>query len=179
MLSPRLPPASISPEPSAMPVADESAIREPRLWRERGWTARIVRCTDGEGWSVEMTVDDEQEPALVGPWPAGREPEQPRAMDASAFNALLKEASEMRLRHERQLKALLHRRLSVFALDQEWEITLDVVPDEYEPHAILSAIDAEGVTVAKQRVEAEFRLGTASALRWIMDGFRRGNQPDI
>lgn len=85
----------------------------------------------------------------------------------------------MRLRHERQLKALLHRRLSVFALDQEWEITLDVVPDEYEPHAILSAIDAEGVTVAKQRVEAEFRLGTASALRWIMDGFRRGNQPDI
>lgn len=46
-------------------------------------------------------------------------------MDASAFNALLKEASEMRLRHERQLQALLHRRLSVFALDQEWEITRD------------------------------------------------------
>jgi hypothetical protein len=131
-----------------------------------------VRSVDGEGWSVEMTPNGEHEPSLIGPWPTGRDPQQPRALDAPAFNALVKGASELRQRNERQLQAMLHRHLSVFALEREWEVALDIVPDEYEPHAILSAVDAEGVMVARQRVEVEFKLSAAAALAWIVGGFR-------
>ena len=43
-------------------------IQEPRLWRSNGWTARVVKNEDDEGWAVEMTLYGESEPALVGPW---------------------------------------------------------------------------------------------------------------
>lgn len=170
----------ITPEPPSSDTGrdDAPSIHEERLWHEQGWTARIMRSEDGEGWSVEMTPDGEHEPALIGPWPSGRDAQQPRALDASAFNALVKGASEIRQHNERQLQAMLHRHLSVFALEREWEVVLDIVPDEYEPHAILRAIDADGVMVARQRVEAAFILSGAAAQAWIVSGFRLPGQHD-
>ena len=42
-------------------------VREPRLWHSNGWTARVVKNEDDEGWAVEMIMGRESEPALVGP----------------------------------------------------------------------------------------------------------------
>ena len=33
---------------------DLHPIHEARLWRDRGWTARVVKNNDDEGWAVEM-----------------------------------------------------------------------------------------------------------------------------
>ena len=42
-------------------------VRTPRLWCSNGWTARVVKNEDDEGWAVEMIMGRESEPALVGP----------------------------------------------------------------------------------------------------------------
>ena len=46
---------------------EQEAIREPRLWRDNGWTAKVVKNEDDDGWAVAMTPDGQVEPALVGP----------------------------------------------------------------------------------------------------------------
>ena len=53
-----------------------------------------------------------------------------------------------------------------------WEVTLDVVPDEYEPHALLAAVDDGGERVAEEKVLPDFKLTSASAQAWIEAGFR-------
>ena len=45
----------------------DSAIQEDRLWREQGWTARVIKNPDDEGWAVEMIKQGQDEPALVAP----------------------------------------------------------------------------------------------------------------
>ena len=32
-------------------------IKQPGLWRDNGWTARVVKNEDDDGWAVEMRVD--------------------------------------------------------------------------------------------------------------------------
>ena len=63
--------------------------------------------------------------------------------------------------------------LTVFALDAQWEVRLDITPDEYEPFATLSAFDEGGDEVAQARVAPDFRLNIASATAWIVGGFGR------
>ncbi|HSQ72212.1 MAG TPA: hypothetical protein VLM87_07295, partial [Rubrivivax sp.] len=89
------------------------AIHEPRLWRDQGWTARVVKNNDDEGWAVEMIKRGEPEPALVGPWTMGRDKKNPKPLDGAAFNTLVKTAREVLRRHEQQRQALLHRQLTV------------------------------------------------------------------
>ncbi|HEY4802850.1 MAG TPA: hypothetical protein VIH96_09540, partial [Paraburkholderia sp.] len=48
--------------------AQAEVIQEARLWRKDGWTARVIKNEDDDGWAVEMIKDGEPEPALVGPW---------------------------------------------------------------------------------------------------------------
>ena len=48
--------------------ASTIATQDPRHWRDDGWTARVIKNEDDDGWAVEMTKDGEPEPALVGPW---------------------------------------------------------------------------------------------------------------
>ena len=50
-------------------------------------------------------------------------------------------------------------------------VTLDIVPDEDDPHAVLAAQDAFGETLAKVRVKPDFKLTTGSATAWIDGGF--------
>ena len=52
-------------------------------------------------------------------------------------------------------------------------VKLDVVADEDDPHAVLSAQDAQGRELARWRVAASFRLNARSALAWADKDFAR------
>lgn len=149
-----------------------SSVNQPGLWIDNGWTARVIKNEDDEGWAVAMIKDGESEPALVGPWTMGRDKKNPKPLDASAFQTLVKTASEVVRRHEHQLHALLHKKVSVATPDGRLSISLDIVPDEDDPYAILGAQDENGELLAEVRVEANFKLSPASAQAWIADEFR-------
>ena len=59
-------------------------IHDPTFWRDNGWTARVIKNEDDEGWAVAMTRDGEAEPALVGPWTMGRDKKNPKPLDATS-----------------------------------------------------------------------------------------------
>jgi len=152
---------------------NRDAINEPRLWTGKGWTARVIKNEDDEGWAVAMIKDGESDPALVGPWTMGRDKKNPKPLDAAAFNTLVKTAAEVLRRHEQQLHAQLHKQFSVNTPSGRVCVTLDIVADEYEPYAILAASDAAGEEIASVRVAPNFRLTPASAAAWIDDEFRK------
>ena len=159
------------------PASDSSASPEiqqdPRLWRKDGWTARVIKNEDDDGWAVAMIKDGEPEPALVGPWTMGRDKKNPKPLDAAAFGTLVKTASEVLRRHEQQLHAQLHKRVTVDGDHGDIDVTLDIVPDEYEPYALLTAFDAFGGQLAQQRVEPTFKLSKSAAQAWAAGGFGR------
>jgi hypothetical protein len=148
-------------------------VKEARLWSDNGWTARVIKNNDDDGWAVEMLKDGEPEPALVGPWTMGRDKKNPKPLDVSAFNTLVKTASEVIRRHEQQLHASLHKEVVVNVSGDAWRVTLDIVADEYEPHALLAAHDVGGDEVAQVKVKAGFKLNAASATAWVEDDFRK------
>ena len=149
------------------------AVHEPRLWRDQGWTARVVKNNDDEGWAVEMVKQGEAEPALVGPWTMGRDKKNPKPLDTAAFNTLVKTAAEVLRRHEQQLHATLHQAAVVQTAAGRVDVTLDIVPDEDDAHALLTALDAAGDTLARVRVAAGYRLTLASATAWVEGGYGR------
>jgi hypothetical protein len=149
------------------------ALHEPRLWRDNGWTAKVIKNEDDDGWAVEMYLQGEAEPALVGPWTMGRDKKNPKPLDTAAFSTLVKTAAEVIRRHEQQRHAVLHKRVTVDTPGERVTVTLDIVPDEDEPFATLTAIDAGGDTLAEVRVAAQFKLTAASAESWIENGYRR------
>ncbi|HEX5682816.1 MAG TPA: hypothetical protein VFY73_02175 [Ideonella sp.] len=148
-------------------------IHEARLWRDNGWTAKVIKNEDDDGWAVQMIKDGEAEPALVGPWTMGRDKKNPKPLDTAAFNTLVKTASEVIRRHEQQLHAMLHKSVSVDVGDERITVTLDIVPDEFEPYAVLAAQDALGTEIAQVRVSAGFKLNAASAAAWVENDYRR------
>ncbi len=148
-------------------------IREPRLWCNNGWTARVVKNEDDEGWAVEMILDGESEPALIGPWTMGRDKKNPKPLDAPAFNTLVKTAGEFRQRQVQQLHAALHQNITINDQSGRISITLDIVPDEDDPHALLTARDAADEELAQVRVASSFKLNKASANAWIDADFRK------
>ncbi len=154
-------------------AAPPEAVKEPRLWIDNGWTARVIKNEDDDGWAVEMIRDGEPEPALVGPWTMGRDKKNPKPLDTAAFNTLVKTASEVIRRHEQHLHALHHKNVLVSAPAGRISVTLDIVADEDDPHALLGAHDALGERLAQVRVGAGFKLNVASASAWIADEFRR------
>lgn len=164
-------PAAISDaNPDSEPT---TRIHEARLWRDDGWTARVIKNEDDDGWAVEMTKDGEDEPALVGPWTMGRDKKNPKPLDSPAFITLVKTASEVLRRHEQQLHALLHKNLTVDSPSGRLRIALDIVPDEYEPYGELSAQDELGEELARVRVSPGFKLTRQSAAQWVANDFER------
>jgi hypothetical protein len=150
--------------------------REARLWRDEGWTARVVKNEDDDGWAVEMTKDGEPEPALVGPWTMGRDKKNPKPLDATAFGTLVKTAHEVRRRHEQHLHALLHKQVVVGSDDGDIVVTLDIVAEDESPFALLAArlaLAPDAAPLAEVRVDASFKLTPASARAWIEGGYRR------
>ncbi len=152
---------------------DPVKIQEPRLWSDDGWTARVLKNEDDDGWAVAMVKDGEPEPALVGPWTMGRDKKNPKPLDVNAFNTLVKTASEFVRRHEQQLHATLHQRITVTANAARITVSLDIVPDEDHPHAVLSAHDDTGEPLAEVRVAPSFKLNRASAVAWAEGGFSK------
>jgi len=151
----------------------DAPIKQDRLWRDNGWTARVIKNNDDDGWAVEMILDGQAEPALVGPWTMGRDKKNPKPLDTAAFNTLVKTAAEVVRRHEQHLHALHHKEVGVMSAGGRISVTLDIVADEDDPHALLAATDAAGERLAELRVGAGFRLNAASARAWIDDGLRK------
>ena len=163
---------------TSMTDADDDAMTEengpvqsPRLWRDGGWTARVMKNDDDEGWAVAMIKDGEPEPALIGPWTMGRDKKNPKPLDGSAFLTLVKTASEFVRRHEQQLHASLHRRVDITVDGMPIVVTLDITPDEDEPYAMLAARDAEGTQLADVKVAPSFKLNATSAYAWVEAGY--------
>lgn len=170
-------PATLTPDASPMssnPTLledDVPHIHEPRIWRDKGWTARVIKNEDGEGWAVEMIRDGHAEPALVGPWTMGRNKVDPKPLDAAAHQTLVKTASEVIRRHEQQLHARLNKEVTITTASQMLTVKLAITPDEFEPFGTLTAIDPYGEVVASVSVPADFRLTVDSATRWAEGGF--------
>ena len=154
-------------------VDDTPCIQEPRLWTGEGWTAQVIKNEDDDGWAVAMVKDGEPEPALVGPWTMGRDKKNPKPLDVNAFNTLVKTANEFVRRHEQQLHATLHQSITVTANAGRVTVNLDIVPDEDNPYATLSAQDDSGELLAEVKVAPSFKLNRSSAVAWVDGGFAR------
>ena len=152
---------------------EDALVQEPRLWQGNGWTAKVIKNDDDEGWAVAMIKDGEPEPALVGPWTMGRDKKNPKPLDTAAFHTLVKTASEVLRRHEQALHAILHKSTVVSIEGAAVKVTLDIVPDDDHPYALLTATDEDGERMAQVRCGANFKLTPASAIEWIEKGFRK------
>ena len=148
-------------------------IQDPRLWRDAGWTATVIKNEDDDGWAVAMTKDRAAEPALVGPWTMGRDKKNPKPLDVNAFNTLVKTASEFVRRSEQQLHASLHQSIAITVGEARITVSLDIVPDEDNPYATLSAADDGGDALAEVRVAPSFKLNRSSAVAWAESGFAK------
>ena len=166
--------SAVNGSTDAAPEPDDNApIHLPRLWRDNGWTARVINNDDDDGWAVEMILRGQAEPALVGPWTMGRDKKNPKPLDTPAFNTLVKTAAEVLRRHEQQLHAQLHKSLRLSTPAGTIDVTLDIVPDEVDPHALLAAQDVYGEPLAQVRVVANFKLTLASAESWVANDYRK------
>jgi hypothetical protein len=167
----------VTPPPTDAPEDDvsalePSAVQEARRWSDGRWTAQVHR-NDDEGWAVSMTLAGQSEPALVGPWTMGRDKKNPKPLDVNAFHTLVKTAHEVLRRHEQQRDAELHRRVAVNEASGRITVCLDIVPDEDQPEATLTALDEAGETLGHCRVAPNFRLTSASASAWIAGGYQK------
>ncbi len=147
-------------------------LSEPTRWRRNGWTATVVKNLDDDGWAVEMTRVGAEEPSLVGPWTMGRDKKNPKPLDLPAFQTLVKTANEVVRRHEQAEHARLHKSFRYTRADGTNVLaTLDVVPDEDDPHAILRCVVAEtGEAISDGRVPANARLDARTVDRFLANG---------
>ncbi len=162
--------ALVEPDPVD---ADVVLVQEPRLWQGDGWTARVIKNDDDEGWAVAMIKDGEPEPALIGPWTMGRDKKNPKPLDTGAFSTLVKTANEFVRRHEQQLDAILHKRVRISVGGQMIMVGIDITPDDDDPRAQLWAEDEAGERLADISVAPGFQLTTGSARNWAEKGYPR------
>jgi len=151
-------------------------VQQATLWQDNGWTARIIKNEDDDGWAVAMIQDGHSEAALVGPWTMGRDKKNPKPLDAPAFHTLVKTANEVLRRHEQQLHAVLHKQVSVNTGGNRIHVTLDITPDDDAPTAVLSARDEDGNELARIGVSPAFKLTRDSAVAWIEGAYCRPRQ---
>lgn len=133
----------------------------------------MIKNEDDDGWAVSMTRHGDPEPALVGPWTMGRDKKNPKPLDAPAFHTLVKTAAEVLRRHEQQLHAQLNKSVSVGAGSERIRVSLQIVPDEDNPHAVLRAHDELGAQLGEVRVAPGFKLHADSAAAWIEGDFQK------
>ena len=151
---------------------DTATTHEPRLWRDDGWTARVIKNIDDDGWAVEMLKDGEAEPALTGPWTMGRDKKNPKPLDSFAFSTLVKTASEVVARHQQHQHAMLNKSFDVNTGAKRITVTLAIEPDEDNPSARLLAVDELGDELANVNVMPSFKLTRSSAAAWVENGFK-------
>ncbi len=161
---------------SAETEQEDLSIFEDRLWHHKGWEARVIKNEDDDGWAVSMTQDGQAEPALVGPRTMGRDKKSPKPLDVSAFNTLVKTASEIIRRHEQHQEAMLHKEIEIDVRGLRVTVALDIEPDEDNPSATLTATAADGSQLARVRVRTDQVLTRASAQRWADAGYPRARE---
>ena len=152
---------------------DNAFAQEPRLWQNETWTAKVIKNDDDDGWAVAMFTDGESEAALIGPWTMGRDKKNPKPLDGNAFITLVKTASEFVRRSEQQLHATLHQSVTVNGQTGRVTVLLDIVPDDDNPYATLSAQDEGGDTLAEVRVDAGYKLNRNTAQAWVDAEFEK------
>jgi hypothetical protein len=152
---------------------DNAFAQEPRLWQNETWTAKVIKNDDDDGWAVAMFKDGESEAALIGPWTMGRDKKNPKPLDGNAFITLVKTASEFVRRSEQQLHATLHQSVTVNGKTGRVTVLLDIVPDDDNPYATLSAQDEGGDTLAEVRVDAGYKLNRNTAQAWVDAEFEK------
>ena len=155
-----------------LPDAD-SKIEQARLWRDNGWTARVIKNEDDDGWAVAMTPYGQVEPALVGPWTMGRNKKDPKPLDTNAFNTLVKTAKEVIRRSEQQRFADLNKNVSVTVGGRRIRVELAIVPDEEGATATLRAVNEYDEALALVSAPPNFKLNAASAEAWVVSGFEK------
>src|SRR5262245_45879004 len=150
----------------------EDEISDPRLWKKDGWTARVIKNEDGEGWAVSMTRVGDSEPALVSPWTMGRDKVNPKPLDHAGFAILVRGVNDVLRRQAAALHARLHRSIScVGDGGRRLRADLDIQQDEDDPHAVLSVIDEQTSDVVRRgRVSPSFKLAQASVQRFLHSG---------
>ena len=147
-------------------------IQTPRLWQGDGWTAKVIKNEDDDGWAVEMMRDGQRDPALVAPWTMGRDKKNPKPLDSAAFYTWVKTANEVVRRHEQQLHALLHKSVKLSMDGDSIEVALDITPDDDAPYAVLSAHDRFGEYLGRVTVDAGFKLNDRTAEAWVRQGYK-------
>lgn len=167
----------VSESAHEMPL-DAAPLQEDGLWCGDGWTAKVIKNEDDEGWAVAMTLDGQTEPSLVGPWTMGRDKKNPKPLDANAFATLVKTASEIIMRHEQQTRATLHKSTKVATSNGRVRVTLDITPDEDEPYAELSAFDDFGTELARVTVAVNHVFNHDTATAWVASGFAKPASQD-
>ena len=85
----------------------------------------------------------------------------------------MKTASEVIRRHEQALHAAMHKQFQVATDSGRVLVTLDIVPDEFDPHALLAAQDEFGEQTAQVKVRPDFKLTMASATAWIASDYAK------
>ena len=148
-------------------------VHQDRLWSDGHWTARVIKNEDDDGWAVAMHLDGASEPALTGPWTMGRDKKNPKPLDTSAFNTLVKTAKEVIRRSEQQLHAELNKSVNVTVDGSRLRIALAIVPDEEGATATLSARDEFDEELARVPVPPTFKLNVDSAQAWVASEFAR------
>jgi hypothetical protein len=159
--------SGVSPDPRDGTTLVQEALR----WSQNGWTAQVIKNEDDDGWAVAMTMEGASEPSLVGPWTMGRDKKSPKPLDNSAFTTLVKTANEIVMRHAQQTHAALHKSTKVATPAGRVRVLLDIVADEDNPHAILSAYDDSDAQLAKIRVAANYRFDHTIASAWVASGY--------
>ncbi|MGV3725620.1 hypothetical protein [Hydrogenophaga sp.] len=149
----------------------QEPIHEDRVWSDGHWTARVIKNEDDDGWAVAMYLDGGAEPALVGPWTMGRDKKNPKPLDTSAFNTLVKTAKEVIRRSEQQLHAQLNKNVSITVDGRRLRVAMAIVPDEEGATATLSAWDEFDAELARVPVPPTYRLNVDSAQAWVASGF--------
>lgn len=145
-------------------------LEDARTWTGSGWTARVQKNEDDDGWAVTMTRDGDSEPVLTSPWTMGRDKKNPKPLNTSDFTTLLKGARDVLVRAEAHARALRHRSVSIQdAEGLSIRVDLDIGGDEDDPYATLSAWRWDGEKLAERRVEASFKLTAASATRFVAE----------
>lgn len=153
--------------------ADGAADDDSRIWVSDGWTARVIKNEDDDGWAVTMTRDGDEEPVLTSPWTMGRDKKNPKPLNTTDFRTLLKGARDVLTRHEAAARAQRHRSVTVIDdAGSRVRVDLDVAADEDDPHAMLSAWSDGGEQLSQCRVDPTFRLSNTSARRWVSGGYR-------
>ncbi|WP_143131153.1 hypothetical protein [Noviherbaspirillum humi] len=140
--------------------------------RNYKWVARVVRHEEEDGWCVHLTKNGADEPSLVVRWETEKDRSTPKQLDEASFTALVRAADGLERRHRERIEAARRKSVIVDGDEGEVDVQLLVIPDDDDPHAVLTACGRGGERLASEIVPADFRMTRDNAARWVRSGFR-------